>query len=185
MTTSATATSTTIPVGTWALDPVHSNLTFKVKHMGISFSRGSFTEFAAELNHNENGTFDISGQTPVESISYANEHLIGHLMSPEFFDQQLHPTLSFKAQGFALNADKTVTVNGELTAKGVTKPITLTGTWSGPETGMANDTRLGISLEGSINRFDYDISWAAQLGSGADVVAKTVYLSAEMQFVLA
>jgi len=147
--------------------------------------RGRFTEFELQLIISEDGSLSIQGGTPVESISLPNEQLHGHLMAPDFFDAELHPRLTFVSRSVDLADDGTAVVQGDLTMRGVSKPIELTGNWSGPVEGLGGDTRLGLELEGALDRFDYGISWAANLPGGGEAVGKTVRLEGVFQMVRA
>ncbi len=178
-----TATASPIATGTWAVDPVHSVLAFTVRHFGINWLRGGFKEFDTSLTVAEDGAIALAGSTPVQSISFPNEQLHGHLMSPDFFDAELHPTLSFESTDVTLAADGTATVRGSLTLRGTTNPVELAGTWSGPVEGLAGDQRIGLVLAGEIDRTAYGINWNAKLAGGQDAVAPKVKISAELELV--
>ncbi len=178
-----TATATPVAAGTWTVDPVHSVLGFRVRHFGITWLRGGFREFDVALTAAEDGALRLTGSTPVESISFPNEQLHGHLMSPDFFDAELHPTLGFEADDVTLASDGTATVRGQLTMRGTTNPIELTGSWTGPVEGMAGDERIGIELRGEVDRTAFGISWDAKLAGGQDVVGRKVVLDAELELV--
>ncbi|MCB0878158.1 MAG: YceI family protein [Thermoleophilia bacterium] len=180
-----TATTTPVAAGTWTVDPVHSVVAFVVRHFGINWLRGGFTEFDIALTAAEDGALSLAGTAPVQAISFPNEQLHGHLMSPDFFDAELHPTLSFEADDVDLAGDGTATVRGTLTMRGTTNPIELTGTWAGPVQGLAGDERIGLVLNGEIDRHAYGISWNATLPTGQDAVAAKVKLSAELELVRA
>jgi polyisoprenoid-binding protein YceI len=171
-----------LPAGTWAIDPVHSVVGFRVRHFGINWLRGGFGQFDVQLQVDEDG-MRLAGSTPVQSISFPNEQLHGHLMGPDFFDAELHPTLSFESDDVQLAADGSVTVRGSLTMRGTTHPIELVGTWSGPVEGMAGDTRIGLELSGEVDRHAYGISWGAKLAGGQDVVGGSVRIDAELELV--
>jgi polyisoprenoid-binding protein YceI len=176
-------TALTLAAGTWAADTVHSMVTFKVRHFGIAWVQGGFGDFTTQLTITESGDMQLTGSSPVSAISFTNEQLVGHLMSPDFFDAQLHPTISFTSSDIELSADGSARVAGDLTMRGVTKPIELTGTWSGPLEDLYGAQRLGLELAGDIDRYDFGISWAANLPSGADVVGRTVRLEGAFELV--
>jgi polyisoprenoid-binding protein YceI len=178
------ATPTRVPAGTWGIDPVHSVASFRVKHFGITWLRGGFTAFDLTLTASEDGALELRGGTAVETISFPNEQLHGHLMSPDFFDAQLHPRIEFASTSVELAEDSTATIVGDLTIKGTTLPVTLRGTWSGPVEGLAGDTRIGLELTGEIDRDAYGVSWQAQLPTGQDVVSKAVKLEGEFELAL-
>lgn len=179
------ATASKIAAGTWNIDPVHSTVAFRVKHFGLTWLRGGFTQFDLSAKVAEDGAIQLEGSSPVDSISFPNEQLKGHLMSPDFFDAQLHPTLGFSSTSVDLAEDGTATVVADLTLRGVTKPVTLTGNWAPATEGLAGDTRFGLELGGSIDRNEFGISWAAQLANGADVLAPTVKIEGEFELVQA
>src|SRR5690349_9391898 len=107
------------PAGTWNADPVHSDVSFEVAYSGVSTFRGSFREFAATLEGQQ-----LEGSAKVGSVDVKDEQLNGHLQSPDFFDAQRYPEITFTATGLSRDANR-VSGKGELTLKGVTKPITL------------------------------------------------------------
>ena len=181
--TMTTATTQRIEAGTWTLDPVHSVASFRVKHFGLTWLRGRFTEFDLALTSSEDGTLALQGGAPVESITFPNEQLHGHLMSPDFFDAELHPRLTFSSTSIDLADDGTAIVRGDLTIRGTTNPIELRGTWAGPLEGLGGDQRIGLEISGELDRFAYGISWAANLPGGGDVLSKAVKLEGEFELV--
>jgi polyisoprenoid-binding protein YceI len=179
-----TATSTRIQTGTWSLDPVHSVAGFRVKHFGLTWLRGKFNEFELQLVAGDDGRLQVTGGAPVEAISFPNEQLHGHLMSPDFFDVQLHPRIEFASTDVELADDGTASITGTLTIKGTALPVALTGTWSGPVEGLGGDTRIGLEVTGEIDRDAYGVSWQAQLPTGQDVVSRAVKLEGEFELAL-
>jgi polyisoprenoid-binding protein YceI len=179
-----TATSTRIETGTWSLDPVHSVAGFRVKHFGLTWLRGKFNEFELQLVVGDDGQYQITGGAPVEAISFPNEQLHGHLMSPDFFDVQLHPRIEFASTKVELADDGTAAIEGTLTIKGTALPVSLNGTWSGPVEGLGGDTRIGLEVTGEIDRDAYGVSWQAQLPTGQDVVSRAVKLEGEFELAL-
>lgn len=145
--------------------------------------RGRFAEFELRLTSREDGSLDLAGGSPVESIAFPNEQLHGHLMSPDFFDAELHPRIEFTSTSVDLADDGTALVRGDLTLRGTTNPIELRGVWSGPLEGLGGDERLGLELAGEIDRTAFGISWAATLPGGADVLGATVKLEGEFELV--
>jgi polyisoprenoid-binding protein YceI len=166
-----------VPTGTWASDPVHSSIDFAVKHMGVIPFRGSFKEFEATLVGGK-----LSGTAPVETIQTDDENLTGHLLSPEFFDAERHPVLRFDSTELRREGDE-VTVDGTLTLKGVTRPVELHGTITGPLGDPYGGTRLGLELETTIDRTEFGIDWNAELPSGGRVLADDVKLTAQLELV--
>src|SRR5215472_9726087 len=115
------STTTIAPAGTtWAADPVHSNVAFEVEYAGVNIFRGSFRDFDATL---EGST--LAGSAQVASVDVKDEQLAGHLQSPDFFDAERHPEISFRADALTVADGGDVTGAGELTIKGITKPVVL------------------------------------------------------------
>lgn len=183
--TTATTPQTAITSGTWSIDKTHSQLSFRVHHLGISWLRGGFADFDVTFTASEDANHRLSGTTQVNSISFPNEQLHGHLMSPDFFDAQLHPQLTFESENVTLDETGTATVHGSLMLRGITHPITLKGTWTHPIEGMGGDTRFGLTLTGELDRHAYGISWNAKLAGGGDVVGGKVFVDAALELVRA
>jgi len=170
------------PAGTWAADPVHSNVSFEVGYSGVNTFRGSFAEFQATLAGDESPT--LQGSAKVASVDVKDEQLNGHLQAPDFFDAERHPEISFRATELRRLDDDRVEGSGELTIKGVTQPVELTGTIAAaPATDPFGRERLGLSLETAIDRTQYGVSWNAPNQSGGDYLANGVKLIAELALV--
>ncbi len=169
------------PAGTWTLDPVHSNVSFEVAYAGVNTFRGGFGEVSATLKGDE-----LDGSAKVSSVDVKDEQLNGHLQTPDFFDSERYPEITFKATELHRLDDNRVEGEGELTIKGVTQPIKLTGVAAGePATDPFGRERLGLRLETSIDRTKYGVSWNMPNQSGGDYVANDVKLNAELAFVKA
>ena len=125
MSTTAEQT-TTIPTGTWELDPIHSDVGFAVTYSGAGTVRGGFDEFDAKLVDGK-----LEGSAKVASVNFDEPQLVGHLQSPDFFDAEQFPELRFASKPIERNGDE-ITIEGELTLRGVTKPVTISGTVVGP-----------------------------------------------------
>ena len=170
---------TALPTGTWQLDPVHSTVGFSVKHMVVANFRGGFGTFDVTLD--ENG---LQGTVDVASISVSEPNLNGHLLSPDFFDAERNPQLSFRSTAIRISDDE-LDIDGELTLKGVTRPVTIAGTVSGPVThAFDGSSRLGLELETIIDRTTYGLDWNAPLPTGGFAVGNDVKLRAELELVL-
>lgn len=166
-----------VPTETWTSDPVHSSIGFAVKHMGVTPFRGGFKQFDATL---VDGT--LAGSAAVETIQTDDENLTGHLLSPEFFDAERHPLLGFESTEIRREGDD-VAIDGTLTLKGVTRPVELRGTITGPLADPYGGTRLGLELETTIDRHEFGIDWNADLPSGGRVLADDVKLTAQLELV--
>jgi polyisoprenoid-binding protein YceI len=173
------STTTLAPAGTtWVADPVHSNVAFEVEYAGVSIFRGSFRDFDATL---EGST--LAGSARVTSVDVKDEQLAGHLQSPDFFDAERHPEISFHADQLALADDGTVTGSGELTIKGVTKQAELKGRLaSAPSVDPFGRERLGLSLETAIDRNEFGVAWNAPNQSGGNYLGDEVTLKADLTF---
>src|SRR3954471_19399147 len=121
---------TIAPAGTWALDPVHSRVDFEVRYLAGTF-KGEFHEIGAELAV-DGERASLAGTAKVASVDVRDENLSAHLQSPDFFDAERHPELGFTAEDIRLDGDGKVAVDGELTIKGVTKLVAVTGTVTAP-----------------------------------------------------
>jgi polyisoprenoid-binding protein YceI len=177
----AESTKQFAPTGTWAIDPVHSNVSFEVAYAGVNQFRGGFRDFSATLEGSS-----LEGSATVASVDVKDEQLNGHLQTPDFFDAERHPEIAFRATELTRLEDNGVEGSGELTIKGVTKPITLTGQIAAePATDPFGRQRLGLRLESEIDRTTYGVSWNAPNQSGGDYLANDVKLIAELAFVKA
>jgi len=176
---STTEITTFAPAGTWAADPVHSNVSFEVEYAGVSTFRGSFRDFDAQL---EGST--LAGSARVASVDVKDEQLNGHLQSPDFFDAERHPEIAFRAEGLALADDGSVTGHGDLTIKGVIRPVELRGRLaSAPSVDPFGRERLGLVLETAVDRNEFGVSWNAPNQSGGNYLGDEVELIAELTFV--
>jgi polyisoprenoid-binding protein YceI len=178
------AAATTIPAGTYKDDGVHSAATFAVKHMVVSTFRGRFEDFSAELVVDERGDAVLNGTVKADTIVVKDENLAAHLTSPEFFDTEAHPEISFESLKVVRDGDA-VTVEGNLTIKGRTHPVTGTGTITGPAEDPFGNTKLGLALETVIDRTQYGLDWNAPLPKGGFALADDVKLHVELELVKA
>ncbi len=169
------------PAGSWHADPVHSNVSFEVGYAGVNTFRGSFREFDAELDGSS-----LTGTAKVASVDVKDEQLNGHLQTPDFFDAARYPEIAFSATELTRHEDGGVHGTGELTIKGVTKPITLEGRIAdAPSTDPFGRERLGLTLTATIDRNEYGVSWNAPNQSGGNYLADDVTLIAELALVKA
>jgi polyisoprenoid-binding protein YceI len=160
---------------------VHSTVGFEVGYSGVSTFRGSFREFEATLDDS-----GLSGSAKVASVDVKDEQLNGHLQSPDFFDAQRYPEITFKATELSRTDGDHVSAKGELTIKGVTQPITLDGTVSpAPTTDPFGREKIGLTLTSEIDRTEYGINWNAPNQSGGDYLANDVKLVADLVLIKA
>jgi polyisoprenoid-binding protein YceI len=167
------------PAGTWSADKVHSNVSFEVAYAGVNTFRGSFQDFDATLSGDS-----LEGSAKVASVDVKDEQLNGHLQTPDFFDAQRFPEVTFKATELVRGEGHSVSGKGELTIKGVTQPITLEGTIAPePSVDPFGRERLGLRLHSEIDRTKYGVSWNAPNQGGGDYLGNDVKLIAELAFV--
>ncbi|MEA2348509.1 MAG: hypothetical protein QOG62_2296 [Thermoleophilaceae bacterium] len=177
---SATTTTQAVPVGTWEIDKVHSTIGFAVKHMVVSTFRGQFNDYDVELTSTDDGA-RLAGKVRVASVDVKDENLEGHLQAPDFFDAERHPELSFESSDLRVEGDQLV-LDGELTIRGVTKPIEARGSITGPHTDIQDNQRLGLELETVLDRTEYGLEWNAPLPKGGFALANDVKLIVNLEF---
>lgn len=165
---------------TWALDPAHSQIQFSVKHMAISTVRGTFDGISGKIEEIDGSVTDVSVDIDVTSLNTGNEKRDEHLRSADFFDVANFPQATFKLSKFTRNGDD-VTAEGELTLRGQTRPVTLTGEIGGPGTDPWGATRMSASLSTKISRKDWGLTWNVALEAGGVLVSDDVKLSIEVQ----
>ena len=164
-----------LPTGTWHLDQVHSSIGFEVAYMGGAF-RGQFREVDATL-----ADARLTGSAKVGSVDVKDENLAAHLQSPEFFDVERYPELRFVSTD--VEGGDELTVRGEITIKGVTQPVALTGRATEPLTDAYGRERFGLTLTTKIDRTAFGLNWNLPLPSGEPALSNEVTLVAELFFV--
>ncbi len=175
------ATLTIAPAGTWSLDLVHSSVDFEVSYLAGKF-KGGFDEIGADLTVDADRA-RLEGNAKVASVDVKDENLTAHLQAPDFFDAEQYPELRFTAEDIRLDGDGQVSVAGELTIKGVTKPVTVTGTVTAPMVDPYGTERIGLNLTTKIDRTDFGVNWNNPLPNGDPSLANDVTILAELQFV--
>lgn len=163
----------------WLLDPTHSEITFKVRHMMISNVKGEFRTFNAEIEADDD-TFANANTTAfidVDSIFTNNTDRDNHLKSADFFNAEANPKITFEAN--SLNGD----ITGNLTINGITKPVELDVDFGGINKDPWGNTKAGFSFEGKISRKDFGLNWNAALETGGVMVSDEVKIAGELQFV--
>lgn len=165
-----------VPTGTYTLDPVHSSFAFGVKY-NIGTFRSSFGEVDAELSDGV-----LTGSAKVSSINIDQPQFKGHLLSPDFFDAEAAPEVTFRSTEIRPAADGTVEVDGELTIREVTKAVTASGSYSSGPDAFGNE-RAGFAIETTIDRREFGLNWQNPLPNGKDSLAWEVVISVDLQFV--
>jgi len=172
----------TLYAGNYNVDPVHSSMAFKVKHMMISNVKGSFSKFAGSFNYDEKTKqlISLSGNIESASINTANKTRDDDLKSANFFDVQKYPTITFE-----LSKIKDATAYGKLTIHGVTKEVKLDFENNGIAKDPWGNLRAGLALSGKINRKDFGLVYNKVLETGGVLIGDTVKLDVEIEGVLA
>ena len=176
MSATESVTRQALPTGTWAIDPVHSDIGFRVDYMSGTF-RGTFAKITAEMTDGR-----LEGAAAVSSVQVKDPTLEAHLQSPDFFDAERHPQLRFVSNGVRRSGEQ-VTVDGEITIKGETRPIELTGAISDPIEDPFGNQRFGLKLDGTLDRRQFGVSWNNPLPTGEPALSNEVDLVADLQFV--
>jgi len=169
----------------WSIDPTHSEIGFKVKHMMFTNVSGSFQKFDASIetedDNFENAKIEFTGD--VDSITTGNTDRDTHLLSPDFFDAAAFPKLTFSATSFKKQNEGEYELKGDLTLHGVTKPAQLDVEFGGLAKDPWGNLKAGMSISGKINRKDWNLNWNSALEAGGVLVGEEVKLNIELQFV--
>lgn len=174
---------TTTPTGTWTVDKVHSQAAFEVKHNVIATFRAEVEDFDATLTF-EDGEPKLVGTARPASIKVRDENLAAHLASEEFFHTERYPEIRFESTSVRRDGDA-VTVEGDLTIKGVTKRVEAKGTLVGPTDDAFGGVRIGLDLETVVDRTEFGLNWNMPLPKGGFVLANDVKLVLHLEFVSA
>ncbi len=166
---STITTPKTAPAGSWSADPVHSNVSFEIAYAGTNTFRGGFHEYAAGLTDGV-----LEGSAKVASVDVKDEQLNGHLQTPDFFDAERFPEITFRTSDLE---------HGELTIKGVTRPVAITASVSEPNVDPFGRERVGITLEAKVDRNEYGMNWNAPNQGGGNYLGDDVTIKADLALV--
>lgn len=179
--------SATIPgyvAGTWTIDPVHSEVGFSVRHMMVSKVRGKFTKFSGQLVTAEDVlSSSVTAEIDLSSIETGAEQRDAHLRSPDFFDTENHPLMTYRSTGIRADGDDYI-VDGELSLKGITKNVPLKLELNGFGPDAFGGTRAGFTATAEINRQEFGVNWNAAMETGGVVVSDKVAIHLEIEAVL-
>jgi polyisoprenoid-binding protein YceI len=170
----STTETQAVPAGTWAVDKVHSNVGFAVGYMAGTFT-GTFSDIDASLTDGV-----LKGSAKVASVQVKDPNLEAHLQSPDFFDAERNPDLSFESKSIEVDGDK-AKIDGEITIKGHTEPVEITGVFTEPFEDPYGGTRLGLKLEAKVDRTKFGVSWNNPLPSGEPALSNEVTILADLQ----
>ena len=169
----------------WILDSTHSELGFKIKHLMITNVSGSFKNFNAEVTSEgtDFSTAQINLSAEMASISTNNEQRDAHLLNADFFEVEKYPELEFKSTKVEKLDSDTYTLYGELTMKGVTKPVKLNAEYNGVTKDPWGGERAGFVVTGKINRSDWGVNFNGVLETGGVMLSEEVKINGEIQLV--
>jgi polyisoprenoid-binding protein YceI len=170
-----------IEAGTYSVDPVHSSVGFAVVHNGVSTFRSGFTAYEARLTGGDDPS--LVGSVDVASIDIDEPQLKGHLLSPEFFDVERHPSLGFRSTGLDVADDGSLRIRGELEIGGQVREVEADGRFAELGADLAGKARVGLSLEAGVDRRDFGLDWNAELPSGGEVLDYEVRIAVELELV--
>ncbi|MFW0181206.1 YceI family protein [Rothia sp. CCM 9417] len=172
-----------LTTGTWNYDATHSEVGFTVRHAGITKVRGSFSQVEAELTIAENiAESTVEATVGMDSVSTGNADRDGHLRGADFFDAENHPEMTFTSTSFELDGQD-LTIAGNLTIKGETRPVTFTGEFTGAVVDAFGATRAGASVTTTISRKDFGITWNAAVEAGGVLVSDKVVINLDVAFI--
>lgn len=177
------STETATLQGVWNDDKVHTSVNYEIEHNGVAPARGTFPGVEASLEYGDDGV-KIKGTVDLTSVDLKDEQQKGHVLSPDFFDAERYPTATYESTSVEIDGTD-VTVQGELTLKGETKPLTVTGVIGSPTATIAGVEAIPVHLKASLNRHDYGVSWNADLPNGKTVLGDQVNVEVVLEFVKA
>ena len=170
----STTETQAVPTGTWTVDKVHSNVGFAVDYMAGTFT-GSFSDFDADVTDGV-----LKGTAKVASVQVKDPNLEAHLQSPDFFDAERTPELTFESKSIERDGDQ-VKIDGEITIKGHTEPVAITGVISDPINDPYGGERFGLKAEAKIDRDKFGVSWNNPLPSGDPALSNEVTIIVDLQ----
>ncbi|MBC7384311.1 MAG: polyisoprenoid-binding protein [Bacteroidia bacterium] len=167
----------------WSIDPSHSEIDFKVKHLMISTVSGKFTNFTAsvETDNDDFNKAKVNFSAETDSITTGSDQRDGHLKSDDFFNVEQYPKLTFVSTGFDKKGDKGYTLTGDLTIRDITKSIVLDVEFNGLMTDPYGQQKAGFEVNGKINRKDFNLKWSATTEAGGIVVSDEVKIACNVQ----
>jgi polyisoprenoid-binding protein YceI len=168
-----------IPAGTYAVDPVHSSITFAITHNGVATFRSGFGSYAAQLQGGDDPS--LEGTVDVTSIEIDEEQLKGHLLSPEFFDAERYPQLRFASSELKVEEDGSAHLRGELEIRGAKHEVEASGKFGQLGADLAGNARVGLSLATAVDRRSFGLDWNAELPSGGEVLDYEVSIAVELE----
>ena len=173
------------PAGTYNLDESHTNVGFSARHLVVAKTRGSFESFRGTVVVGDDPfASEIDVEIDVASVDSRDEKRDAHLRAEDFFDADHFPTMRYRSSGVRTGSHGKYLVDGELTVRGVTRPVVLTVEFNGAVTDPWGGTRAGFTASGEVNREDFGLTWNQALEGGGVLVGKTVSIEIEAELVL-
>jgi polyisoprenoid-binding protein YceI len=169
----------------WKVDPAHSSVNFGVRHMLVATTRGKFTDYDVEAKVDESDPAKSSAEVVIKaaSVDTGEAKRDAHLRSPDFFDVERYPDITFRSKRLVPKGEEEVELIGDLTVRDVTREVKLDGEWSKPQKDPFGVERSGISVEGKVNRKDFGLNWSAPVEMGGIVVGDNIKLSVDVELV--
>ncbi|MDR3664672.1 MAG: YceI family protein [Mycobacterium sp.] len=177
-----TTATTPLSVGTWAIDPAHSSVEFSVRHLMVSKVRGKFENVSGAITVDSDGTPSVTAEIDVTSLNTGNEQRDGHVKSADFFDAANHPVATFASTSVRQNGASYL-LDGNLTIKGVTRPVTLNLEFNGVSPGQGYGEVSGYEASVVLNRKDFGIDLDLPMETGGAVVGDKVTISLDIEAV--
>jgi polyisoprenoid-binding protein YceI len=175
-TTQPTQAGITIPAGTWIVDPIHSSIGFEVKHFGISTFRGRFTGYEGGIETGDGSLERVKGTVQVESVDVKDPQLAGHLQQEDFFDAANTPEITYSSTGVRQLDGERFELTGDLTIRGVTRPVILEVTVDGAGRDPLGNERISLVGNGEIDRTEFGLSYNDTMDNGVLLVGEKVRL---------
>ena len=175
------ASLNTLPTGTWNIDPAHTTASFKVRHLGLTTVRGTFSGITGSAQtDDQNHLHSLHVQIPTATVNTGNADRDNHVRSADFLDVEQFPTLTFKSTKVEVEDEDTLNVTGDLTIKGQTQQVTIPFDFNGQAVDPFGNTRIGFEGKTQIKRKDFGLTWNAALETGGVLVSDDVVLELEI-----
>ena len=175
------SSQTATAAGVWNADKIHSSVRYEIEHNGSAAYRGSFEGIDGKLEYTDQGV-SLTGVVDLASNDLKDEQQRGHVLSPDFFDAERYPTAEYKSTDVQIDGQN-VTITGELTLKGQTREVTVSGTIGEPGPNLGGTETIPVHLETTINRQDYGVSWNTELPNGSKVLGDEVKIEVVLELV--
>lgn len=175
------STETAVATGVWTVDKIHSSVRYEIEHNGVAAYRGSFEDVDGKLEYGADGV-KLTGVVKLESNDLKDEQQRGHVLGPDFFDAERYPEATYESTDVHIDGTD-VTIKGNLTLKGQTREVTVSGTIGNPGPNLGGTETIAVHLDTTINRQDYGVSWNTELPNGAKVLGDDVKIEVVLELV--